>query len=154
VVNPCFLIENWQPGRRATIQIDGQAVKDGDACRQGLEDNIDGTARLVVWVRKTSDVPVDFTISEFNPEPGDLDQNGGVDAADLSILIFNWLGGGGGVQPEGDLNGDGSVNFADYAALAKLLGYHQHTFTKIGKNPKSESLNSLTFALFSGCQSG
>jgi hypothetical protein len=44
--------------------------------------------------------------------PGDLNGDGTVNAADLSILLSNWGGAG-----SGDINGDGTVDAADLAAL-------------------------------------
>ncbi len=44
--------------------------------------------------------------------PGDLDQNGLVEAADLSTLLGNWGGSG-----AGDLDNDGDVDAADLAGL-------------------------------------
>ena len=49
-----------------------------------------------------------------NDCPGDLDGNGAVDGADLTILLGNWGGGG-----DGDLDGNGAVDGAD---LTILLG--------------------------------
>jgi hypothetical protein len=55
------------------------------------------------------------TIQLSPSNPADLDGNGLVNGADLSILLSNWNGSG-----FGDLNGDGVVNGAD---LAVLIGY-------------------------------
>jgi hypothetical protein len=49
-----------------------------------------------------------------NDCPGDLDGNGTVDGADLTILLGNWGG-----MSDGDLDGNGSVDGAD---LTMLLG--------------------------------
>lgn len=48
---------------------------------------------------------------------GDLNGNGAVDAADLTILLGNWGGSG-----LGDLNGDGTVGAADLTALLNAWG--------------------------------
>ena len=49
-------------------------------------------------------------------EPGDLDGNGTVDAADLSILLSSWG------SAAGDLNGDGSTDAADLTILLNNWG--------------------------------
>ncbi|MFO0826750.1 MAG: hypothetical protein U0572_01265 [Phycisphaerales bacterium] len=51
------------------------------------------------------------------PCPADLDHNGHVDAADLSILLGAWGGSG-----ASDLNGDGVVNAADLSVLLGAWG--------------------------------
>jgi len=48
--------------------------------------------------------------------PGDLDGNGTVDSADLSILLNGWG------TPKGDLNGDGTTDSADLSILLNNWG--------------------------------
>ena len=51
--------------------------------------------------------------------PGDINGDGIVGAADLSILLSNW---GAGPGSPADLDGDGTVGAADLSALLGLWG--------------------------------
>ncbi|MFO7935664.1 MAG: LamG domain-containing protein [Bacteroidales bacterium] len=59
VHNPAFVITGWQEGR-ASLVMDGQEIQEGNAFRQGIEYEVDGSARLVVWIRKKTEKPVSF----------------------------------------------------------------------------------------------
>jgi hypothetical protein len=59
--NPAFIISGWQ-GEDVRLVMDGKEVPEGKAFRQGLEYKVDGSADLVVWVRKESDKPVEFQL--------------------------------------------------------------------------------------------
>ena len=55
------------------------------------------------------------------PCPGDLDQNGEVDASDLGLLIAAWNTDGSIVEGS-DINGDGTVSAADLGLLIGAWG--------------------------------
>ncbi len=55
------------------------------------------------------------------PCPGDLDQNGEVDASDLGLLIAAWNTDGPIVEGS-DINGDGTINAADLGLLIGAWG--------------------------------
>ena len=60
------------------------------------------------------DVNVSFNCFHNND---DLDNNGGVDFADLGLLKDRFFG----TDPDADLDGDGNVNFADLQLLENLF---------------------------------
>jgi hypothetical protein len=55
------------------------------------------------------------------PCPGDLDQNGEVDASDLGLLIAAWNTDGS-IFEGSDINGDGIVSAADLGLLIGAWG--------------------------------
>jgi predicted outer membrane repeat protein len=66
---------------------------------------------------------VDMGADETNHYgPGDLNENGLIDAADLPIFVQSWLSGPGqgGWNGECDFNEDGRINFADYGDIASF----------------------------------
>jgi hypothetical protein len=56
------------------------------------------------------------------PCAGDLDGNGGVDLADLSILLGHFGLSGGAAPADGDLDGDGDVDLTDLSAMLGAFG--------------------------------
>lgn len=64
------------------------------------------------------------TLGADLPCSGDADGSGGVDLADLNIVLANFggAGGGGGNPIPGDLDGDGSVNLADLNLVLANFG--------------------------------
>jgi hypothetical protein len=63
IVNPCFVIRNWGPGK-AGVKIDGKAVKSGKGFRQGIIRDTDGTQTLIVWLKTESERPVEISIGK------------------------------------------------------------------------------------------
>ena len=55
------------------------------------------------------------------PKPGDVNNDGSVNLADLSILLANF-GKSGMNRGQGDLNEDGSVNLSDLSTLLTRFG--------------------------------
>jgi hypothetical protein len=51
VVNPCFVIKNWNSNDEVTLLINGKPLGCGKNFRQGIVRDTDGTQRLVVWIR-------------------------------------------------------------------------------------------------------
>jgi hypothetical protein len=114
VYNPCLVIANWNA--EVDLSVNGVPVPSGSGFRQGIEGSADGTESLVVWLRTESTSPVQITLSE--KAAADIDGDGDVDRADLSLLAADWLERAGYQPLAADLNGDGTVNFDDYAILA------------------------------------
>ena len=54
--------------------------------------------------------------------PGDIDHNGQVDLADLSVQLAHFGTPAGAVYEDGDLDGDGDVDLADLAVMLALFG--------------------------------
>ncbi len=65
-----------------------------------------------------------LTITEWSGIPGDIDHDGDVDLADLSILLaaYNTCEGDANFNGEADLDGDGCVNLADLSILLSNYG--------------------------------
>jgi len=83
----------------------------GDA--EGVTIGIDGTIYVV------GETPALYVLTPKEPAtcPADLNDDGVVNGADLSILLADWGGAG-----AGDLNGDGVVNGADLSILLAAWG--------------------------------
>ena len=74
-----------------------------------------GQTAYDLWVEAGKSAPVAMdsaTVTLVVGNPADLNGDGAVNAADLSILLSNWGGKG-----AGDINGDGAVNAADLSIL-------------------------------------
>ena len=61
VFNPAFVISDWQ-GEDIRLVMDGKEVPEGKSFRVGLEYDVDGSADLVVWIKKESEKPVEFKL--------------------------------------------------------------------------------------------
>ena len=61
-------------------------------------------------------------ICEIDPCPGDINQNGTVDAVDLAMVLTSW-GTSGSEYPRADVNHDGVVNGPDLGALLGGWGF-------------------------------
>jgi hypothetical protein len=55
------VLSNWQGGK-AFLEMDGKEIPEGKDFRQGIEYEVDGSARLVLWIKKQSEKPVRFSI--------------------------------------------------------------------------------------------
>ncbi|NTU52061.1 MAG: hypothetical protein HGA94_06480, partial [Candidatus Aminicenantes bacterium] len=60
VVNPCFVIENWDSDSAARVTIDGRAVPPGPRFRQGIVRDAGGRPTMVIWLEldSVSDIAV------------------------------------------------------------------------------------------------
>ena len=70
IVNPCFVIRNWNCASKASLEADGKAVPPGAGHRQGVVTDVDGTRMMVIWLRMESTTAVSFTISGAAPLAG------------------------------------------------------------------------------------
>jgi hypothetical protein len=62
IVNPCFVIKNWESDRQARIMINGKKMEAGSNVRQGIIRDTDGTTTLIVWVEQKSEVKAAYHI--------------------------------------------------------------------------------------------
>jgi hypothetical protein len=106
IVNPCFVIENWDSD--VQLAIDGEPVELGPDFRQGTEQSADEVSSLVVWLRKESTAPIDIAITKVV----DFDMLGAFCQRWLdSCSVGQWCDGW-------DLDQSTKVNFKDFAILA------------------------------------
>ncbi len=54
ILNPCFVIKNWESDARARIRINGKEQDKGSTVRQGIIRDTDGTRTLVIWIGQKS----------------------------------------------------------------------------------------------------
>jgi hypothetical protein len=65
IVNPCFVVKHWgSRTQQASLTVDGQPLPTGPDFRQGVIIDTDGTPTLVVWIKKTSESRVHFTLND------------------------------------------------------------------------------------------
>ncbi len=64
VVNPCFVIKNWDSQSEASLKINGKSMPLGKNFRQGVIRDTDGTRTLIVWVKRTSTSAIKFEITK------------------------------------------------------------------------------------------
>jgi hypothetical protein len=62
MVNPCFVVKNWNRGQ-AALAINGKVVKPGKNFRQGVIRDTDGSPTLVIWTETESTKPVTIAVS-------------------------------------------------------------------------------------------
>jgi hypothetical protein len=55
IVNPCFVIKNWESDRQARLVINGKIMDAASNVRQGIIRDTDGTRTLVIWIRQKSE---------------------------------------------------------------------------------------------------
>lgn len=60
IVNPCFVIKNWDQNSRATLIVNGEVVPSGTDARQGIIRDTNGSWTLVVWFRREAVEAVQF----------------------------------------------------------------------------------------------
>jgi len=103
----------YKPSSSSVASIRLQVIAEG-AQLTGYYDN----AQMFPESTAGSGVPSNLTTATTNPATilGDLNGDGVVNAADLSILLSNWNKTGA-TAAQGDLNGDGVVNAADLSIL-------------------------------------
>lgn len=66
VVNPCFVIKNWNSKSLARLELNGNKIEQGKAFRQGIVYDTDGTRTLVVWTKITSTEPIGVSINPIS----------------------------------------------------------------------------------------
>jgi len=54
ILNPCFVIKNWESDRKARLTVNGKKMDAGSAVRQGMIRDTDGTPTLVIWIEQKS----------------------------------------------------------------------------------------------------
>ncbi len=55
ILNPCFVIKNWDSDSKAVIRINGKKQDKGNKVRQGIIHDTDGTLTLVIWIEQKSE---------------------------------------------------------------------------------------------------
>jgi hypothetical protein len=63
VINPCFMIKNWESEAQANLSINGETIAAGPSLRQGVIRDVDGTLCLLVWTEVASTGPMSVKIS-------------------------------------------------------------------------------------------
>ncbi len=63
VVNPCFVIKNWNSKSLAHLELNGARIEQGKDLRQGIVYDTDGTRTLVVWAKIASTEPMRVSIN-------------------------------------------------------------------------------------------
>lgn len=69
IVNPCFVIRNWNSSELGRLEIDGRAQAVGSEFRQGIVRDPNGRQMLVAWLEYISTDPVTFTLHGATPDP-------------------------------------------------------------------------------------
>lgn len=98
---PCEVSVTWRLPAAARV---GPIVVDGAASWE----------RIGIWLSVGMVAPSSVRVSR----PADIDGDGFVDAADLTVLLGDW----GGPEPRSDLNIDGSVDAFDQSIMLGLWG--------------------------------
>ncbi len=60
LVNPCFVIRNWNQNSVAKLAVNGKAIPSGTEVRQGTIRDVDGSWTLVAWFNMVSSDAVEF----------------------------------------------------------------------------------------------
>jgi hypothetical protein len=61
LVNPAFVLENWGLGN-LRLELDGNPVSEGKDFRYGIEYDVEGKPRIIVWMKYSTDKPVKITL--------------------------------------------------------------------------------------------
>jgi len=64
ILNPCFVIKNWDSDRKVDIRINGEKQVDESKFKQGIIRDTDGTRTLIVWVEQKSEQKTNYRISQ------------------------------------------------------------------------------------------
>ncbi|MCP4311763.1 MAG: LamG domain-containing protein [Bacteroidetes bacterium] len=62
ILNPCFVIKNWESDTEARIKINGNKQTADSKVRQGIIRDTDGTRSLVIWIEQKSDKKASYDI--------------------------------------------------------------------------------------------
>ena len=65
ILNPCFVIRNWESDSSARLRINGKRQAEGSNVKQGIIRDTDGTLTLIVWIRQQSDAKESYDITSF-----------------------------------------------------------------------------------------
>jgi hypothetical protein len=66
--NPCFFIEDWTSESDAHVRIDGEEVRPGKTCRQGIIYSPAGRRSLILFLDLQRESATDLSIRE-TPNP-------------------------------------------------------------------------------------
>lgn len=61
LINPCFLIRNWNSDKKATLKINSKKAKPKCFC-QGIVRDINGKRMMVIWIEKEDQPKTEFEI--------------------------------------------------------------------------------------------
>lgn len=64
LVNPCFVIKNWDSDSQANLMVDGKQKPAGKDFRQGIIRDTDGYRTLIAWIELKSQDKVTFSLSK------------------------------------------------------------------------------------------
>jgi len=67
IVNPCFVVNNWNNSRKARLKINGEAQTPGPKFRRGITRDAQGRKAMIIWLEYESNAPVDFAVSGAEP---------------------------------------------------------------------------------------
>jgi hypothetical protein len=62
ILNPCFIIKNWESDSKASIKIDNKNQSPVSKIRQGIIRDTDGTKTLIIWIEQKSYEKVFYSI--------------------------------------------------------------------------------------------
>jgi hypothetical protein len=63
VVNPCFVISNWNTGSASNIKVNGNEVKPGKAFRQGIVHDAEGKPVMIIYLKLESSAAVQVEVT-------------------------------------------------------------------------------------------
>jgi hypothetical protein len=81
IVNPCFVVRNWNGEDNAGLEINSAAQAGGPDFRQGIVRDPNGRPSLVVWLQHEATGPTTFTLRGARPEAS-ADQPAGGNAGE------------------------------------------------------------------------
>lgn len=68
IVNPCFVVRNWNCEDNARLEINSAAQVGGPNFRQGIVRDPNGRQSLVVWLQQEATESATFTVRGARPE--------------------------------------------------------------------------------------
>jgi hypothetical protein len=60
--NPALVIHDWAPGR-LTLTLNGQTIPRAKDFRYGVEYDVEGTPKTVIWIRHKAETPVNLVLA-------------------------------------------------------------------------------------------
>lgn len=64
LVNPCFVVKDWNSQQKAVITIDGKKDSSDKKIRQGIVRDTQGKPMLVIWIETEMKKPIEMTIAK------------------------------------------------------------------------------------------